>query len=122
MFLLTIFLLSNSSVSPIFRISYMWYSFLGCILTILFGLLISFITEVVAKSQISSINASSTADGEKPVSPVISHHSSCPDTFVSKESQAIFIVEKYRKTSQQHLHSNRNLKGIDNPALKMEET
>lgn len=98
----------------------MWYSFLGCILTILFGLLISLITDVVAKSQISHINAAATADGEKPNSPAISHHSS-PDSFVSKESQAIFIVEKYRKTSQQHLHSNRNLKGIDNPALKMEE-
>lgn len=101
--------------------SYMWYSFLGCVLTVVFGLLISFISERIARSQISHLNATVTADGEKTASSIVSHSAS-PDSFVSKEAhQAVHFVEKYRKTSQQHLHSNRSLKGIDNHALKLEE-
>lgn len=94
---------------------------MGCVLTVLFGLLISMISDTIAQTQISSLT-NVTADGEKPPSPAVAPSQHTADSFVSKESaQAIYFVEKYRKTSQQHLHSNRNLKGYDNPAMKMEE-
>lgn len=77
----------------------MWYSFLGTTLTILFGILISYITEKVSKTKVMSISKS-------------------VDDKLDKKEATIFTIEKYRRKSQAlniHLH------GIDNIAVKVED-
>lgn len=79
----------------------MWYSFLGTVLTILLGLLISTITEKMTKSKVMSI-VEGNGKYEK-----------------SKNGdQKVFTIESYRKKSQTHQVS---LHGIDNVTLKMDE-
>lgn len=100
-------------VPAIYRISYIWYSFLGAILTILLGLIISFITDRISASQIlhlTNSNQNHLNDGNEK-----SEHKQHE---FNKNSPAIFIVEKYRKKSQV---ANQSLSGIDNMGLKIEE-
>lgn len=78
----------------------MWYSFLGTVLTILLGLLISTITEKMTKSKVMSIVEN---NGK---------------TLKIKGEPTIFTVESYRRKSQM---LQIPLQGIDNVALKMEE-
>lgn len=78
----------------------MWYSFLGTVLTILLGLLISTVTERMNTSTVLSIV-------EKEKSPIKTANDS-----------KIFTIESYRKKSQANQIA---LQGIDNIALKMEE-
>lgn len=80
----------------IYRISYMWYSFLGCALTILLGLFISTLTESLSKSKVMSI---------------VEQNERYPKI---KGEPTIFTVETYRRKSMQ-------LHGIDNVALKIDE-
>lgn len=100
---------SNTNNSPaIFRISYMWYSFLGTVLTILIGLLISTFTEKMSKSKVMSI---------------VEHNEKYPKI---KGEPTIFTVESYRRKSQIHqIHpiplQAQTLHGIDNVALKIDE-
>ncbi|XP_031617957.1 sodium-coupled monocarboxylate transporter 1 [Contarinia nasturtii] len=92
----------TSLYSPaIFRISYMWYSFLGTVLTILLGLLISTITEKMTKSKVMSI---------------VEHNNE--KILKIKGEPTIFTVESYRRKSQIH---QIQLHGIDNVTLKIEE-
>lgn len=79
----------------------MWYSFLGCVLTILLGLLISTVTEKMSKSKVMSI--------------VESNNEKC---LKIKGEPTIFTVESYRRKSQM---LQMQLQGIDNIALKIEE-
>lgn len=100
-------------VSPLFRISYIWYSFLGAVLTVLFGLIISFVTDRISASQILHLTANNRSQSIEQTDEKCERKlSEC-----AKNSPAIFIVEKYRKTSQM----NQNLRGIDNMGMKMEE-
>lgn len=79
----------------------MWYSFLGTVLTILLGLLISTITEKMIKSKVMSI---------------VENNEKCTK---SKTDPAVFtFTESYRKKSQTHQIP---IYGIDNIALKIEE-
>lgn len=78
----------------------MWYSFLGCVLTILLGLFISTVTEKMTKSKVMSI----VENNEK--------------TIKIKGEPTIFSVESYRRKSQMH---QIQLQGNDNIALKIEE-
>lgn len=78
----------------------MWYSFLGTILTILLGLLISTATERMNTSTVLSI-----VEKEKP-------------TIKNGNDSKIFTIESYRKKSQANQIP---LQGIDNVALKIEE-
>lgn len=48
----------------------MWYSFLGTVLTVLFGLLISMISDCIATTKISGI-VDQQPDCEKPASPAV---------------------------------------------------
>lgn len=84
-------------------------------LTILLGLLISFITDRISASQIlhlTTSNQNQSTDG-------INEKSEQKQSEFAKNSPAIFIVEKYRKKSQVNQHHN--LTGIDNMGLKIEE-
>lgn len=87
----------------IYRISYMWYSFLGCALTILLGLFISTLTESLSKSKVMSI---------------VEQNERYPKI---KGEPTIFTVETYRRKSQIHQIHPIQLHGIDNAALKIEE-
>lgn len=98
----------------IYRISYIWYSFLGAILTILFGLLISIITDRISESQIHHLTAANQLQSNDINNEKMDQKQ---NEFV-KNSQAVFIVEKYRKKSQT---GNLHLQGIDNMGLKIEE-
>lgn len=89
------------SGSALFRISYMWYSFLGTVLTILLGLLISTITEKMTKSKVMSI---------------VEGNEKCKKS--KNSDQNVFTIESYRKKSQNHQIP---LHGIDNVALKLDE-
>lgn len=89
------------SGSALFRISYMWYSFLGTVLTILFGLFISTVTEKMTKSKVMSI---------------VEGNEKCEKS--KNTNQKVFTIESYRKRSQIHQFP---LHGIDNLALKMDE-
>lgn len=80
----------------------MWYSFLGTVLTILLGLLISTITEKMTKSKVMSIVEQK--NNEK--------------CLKIKGEPTIFTVESYRRKSQ---ILQMQLQGIDNVALKIEE-
>lgn len=84
----------------------MWYSFLGAVLTVLFGLLISLITDCIATTQINGLSAAQLPDDEKPGTP---GNMTSIDPY-HKEHEPVFIVEKFRKTSAQH--------GYDNVALE----
>lgn len=90
----------------------MWYSFLGTALTVLFGVLISLITEKISETKILNLTNSAvpTQMEEKPCK------KSDDTSFSIKNGEAIFIVEKYRKKSNQTHHT-----GFDNIALKIEE-
>lgn len=77
----------------------MWYSFLGTILTILLGLLISNVTEKMTESKVLSIV----------------EHSAKPSNKSASDTK-LFTIESYRKKSNQIA-----LQGIDNVALKIEE-
>ncbi|XP_037043757.1 sodium-coupled monocarboxylate transporter 1-like [Bradysia coprophila] len=102
-----------TEVPALYRISYIWYSFLGAVLTILFGLIISVITDRISASQILHLTASNqTQSIERTDEKCERKLSEC-----AKNSPAIFIVEKYRKKSQM----NPNLRGVDNMGMKMEE-
>lgn len=90
-----------NSVPALFRISYMWYSFLGTTLTILFGLTISFITEKISKTKVMSISKNTENVTEKP------------------KDTTVFSIATYRKKSQTNSHNH--LHGIDNIALKIED-
>lgn len=79
----------------------MWYSFLGTVLTILLGLLISTITEKMTKSKVMSI---------------VEGNEKCEKS--KNSDQKVFSIESYRKKSQSHQIP---LHGIDNVALKMDE-
>lgn len=87
----------------------MWYSFLGTTLTILFGLLISFVTEKISKSKVMSI--SKTASDTPNAAATITEKPNSKDV-------PIFTTEIYRKKSQTN---NIHLHGIDNIALKIED-
>lgn len=102
-----------TEVPALYRISYIWYSFLGAVLTVLFGLIISFITDRISASQILHL----TANNQSQSTERTDEKSERKLSECAKNSPAIFIVEKYRKTSQM----NQNLRGIDNIAMKMEE-
>ncbi len=101
------------SVPAIYRISYIWYSFIGAILTILLGLIISFITDRISASQILHL----TANNQDRSNERIDEKPERKQSDFAKNSPAIFIVEKYRKKSQ----VNHSMMGIDNMGLKMEE-
>lgn len=92
----------------------MWYSFLGAVLTVLFGLLISLITDCIATTQINSLSAHQHPDAEKPGSPA---GLAAIDPF-HKECEPVFILDKFRKTSAQHQRAGKNLNGYDNAALE----
>ncbi|TMW52558.1 hypothetical protein DOY81_002383 [Sarcophaga bullata] len=47
---------------PIFRLSYMWYSMIGCLLTLFLGLVISAIINSVQKRRVFKINSAKTAN------------------------------------------------------------
>lgn len=79
----------------------MWYSFLGTILTILLGLLISTVTEKMSSSKVLSI----VENGEKP-------------SIKSAHESKIYSIESYQKKTQCNQIA---LHGIDNVALKIEE-
>lgn len=95
----------TANKSPaIFRISYMWYSFLGTSLTILIGLFVSTFTEKMSKSKVMSI---------------VENNEKYPRI---KGEPTIFTVESYRRKSQIHqFHPTIPLHGIDNVALKIDE-
>lgn len=80
----------------------MWYSFMGTVLTVLLGLLISTITENMSKSKVMSIVENNIND----------------KCFKVKGEPTIFTVESYRRKSQMHQIP---LHGIDNMVLKIEE-
>lgn len=93
-----------SNTSPaIYRISYMWYSFLGCALTVLLGLFISTLTETMSKSKVMSI---------------VEQNERYPKI---KGEPTIFTVETYRRKSLIHQIHPIQLHGIDNVALKIDE-
>lgn len=79
----------------------MWYSFLGTILTILLGLLISTVTEKMNASNVLSI----VENNEKP-------------PLKSAIDSKTFTNESYCKKTQTNQIT---LQGIDNIALKIEE-
>lgn len=79
----------------------MWYSFLGTVLTILLGLLISTITEKMTKSKVMSI---------------VEGNERCEKS--KNGDQKVFTIDTYRKKSQTLQFP---LHGIDNVALKMDE-
>lgn len=87
----------------IFRISYIWYSFLGTVLTTLIGLFISTFTEKMSKSKVMSI---------------VENQEKYPKI---KGEPTIFTVESYRRKSQIYQIHPIPLHGIDNVALKIEE-
>ncbi|XP_013106181.1 sodium-coupled monocarboxylate transporter 1 [Stomoxys calcitrans] len=47
---------------PIFKLSYMWYSMLGCLLTLALGIIISAIVNAVQKHRVLKINSSKTTN------------------------------------------------------------
>lgn len=79
----------------------MWYSFLGTVLTILLGLLISLITEQMSESKVKSIVQGYEKNDNK----------------ANDHSQNVFTVDACNKSqiTQIQLH------GIDNMALKIYE-
>lgn len=110
----------------IFRLSYMWYSFFGCALTIVFGLVISKITEKVAATRIFYLTQHqqerSNGDNGAVLSSVAPPSSAAFNSFTADglrkagdQTTAISIVENYRKKPQIHTT------GFDNAALKVEE-
>lgn len=118
---------NNNDVFVLFRLSYMWYSFFGCALTIIFGLIISIITEKIAATRIFYLtkHQKDTSSLSQPQSILP------PPTFNSidnnlrkstaaaagqkKAQTAVFIVETYRKKSQTSAN------GFDNVALRVDE-
>lgn len=95
---------TNNSNPAIYRISYMWYSFLGTALTVLLGLLISTLTESMSKSKVMSI---------------VEQNERFPKI---KGEPTIFTVENYRRKSLIHqMHPPIQFHGIDNAGLKIEE-
>lgn len=83
-------------------------------LTILLGLIISFITDRISASQILHLTTNNRNQSNDGINEKPEHRPS----EISKNSPAIFIVEKYRKKSQL---CNERLSGIDNKGLKIEE-
>lgn len=87
----------------------MWYSFLGASLTVLFGLLISLVSDCIATTAINGLNAASAQpDAEKPGTPAVTKSSI--DMTYNKDSEPVFIVERHREGKQ--------LKGYDNTAME----
>ncbi|XP_075160532.1 sodium-coupled monocarboxylate transporter 1 [Haematobia irritans] len=50
---------------PIFKLSYMWYSMIGCLLTLALGIIISAIVNAVQKHRVLKINSSKTTNNMK---------------------------------------------------------
>ncbi|XP_073836980.1 sodium-coupled monocarboxylate transporter 1 [Musca autumnalis] len=50
---------------PIFKLSYMWYSMIGCLLTLALGLIISSIVNCVQKHRVLKINSAKTSNAMK---------------------------------------------------------
>lgn len=103
------------SVSGIFRISYMWYSFFGTILTILFGLVISWISDKIVSSRVLKLNQQNVGSASNPITVItgqIPRTESCGGQCSKND---VFTVESYRKKSQIHMN------GFDNGGLKMDE-
>lgn len=95
---------NDGTDSPaIYRISYMWYSFLGCALTVLLGLFISTLSESMSKSKVMSI---------------VEQNERYPKI---KGEPTIFTVETYRRKSLIHQIHPIQLHGIDNVAMKIDE-
>lgn len=122
--------MAPSATLAIFRLSYMWYSFFGCALTIVFGLIISVITEKVAATRIFYLTQHQNDrndNGAVSSSVAPPHLSSTVPAFNAlgqdglrkvsggHHTTAVSIVENYRKKSQIHAT------GFDNAALKVEE-
>lgn len=81
----------------------------------MFGLIISFVTDRISASQI--LHLTTTNNQNQSIDGINDKSEEKPSEF-TKNSPAIFIVEKYRKKSQMN---NQNLTGIDNQGLKIEE-
>ncbi|CAD7081832.1 unnamed protein product [Hermetia illucens] len=61
-------LLQENGISSIFRLSYMWYSMIGTVLTIILGLLISVISDIVTKRRVLEITKKrNEAENSQPV-------------------------------------------------------
>lgn len=100
----------------------MWFSFLGTVLTVLFGVIISLVTEKISKTQILNLTAHPTTTATNMMSQQKCGNdaiSASPPVYM-KDSEAVFIVEKYRKSVPQH-HQTHHLRGFDNVALNVDE-
>lgn len=95
-----------------FRISYMWYSFMGTVLTVLFGIIISVVTDKITQTKI--LNLAATGSSSLPAA-AQQHRKSAVGEF-----ETVFIVEKYRKSVDALPMQNMN--GFDNKAMRLDES
>ena len=89
----------------------MWYSFVGCVLTVLIGLVVSWVTEKVTETKIMTITK-----GQQQAASLNEK---------TNGDLAVFTLETYRKKSSTVLPPpaapTNHLQGFDNVALKLDE-
>ena len=89
----------------------MWYSFLGCILTVLFGYLISIAATKITERKLLGLTSCGTVPNSDQKVQIDTSLES-----MRKDAHAIFIAHKYDRPTAQQKHA------FDNFALKVEDT
>lgn len=102
---------SPHSIPAIFRISYIWYSFVGTALTVIFGVIISLISDKISKTKIMHLSAG----GSNPTinQKVIFVGATAADDHTT---ESIFMTDKNTERPLKY-----HLNGIDNHAVNVEE-
>lgn len=90
----------------------MWYSFLGTILTVFFGICISLVTEKISQTKILNLAVSGSNSLAQPTA---------QQRKAAGEFETVFIVEKYRKSTVDALPMQ-HMNGFDNKAMRMDES
>lgn len=103
---------TNSFLDGIANISYMWYSMIGCLLTIFLGYVFSVIIEAITRRDILKISSQAEMKGAYGSKPTL-HHQGRISSFISNvvhdvELQALNIELKIKNiishTNLSHLH------------------
>lgn len=113
----------SNDISPIYRISYMWYSFMSAVLTVAFGMAISFLTDYIESwSEIGTTITTTTSINQKEVEAMENGIGNGRRLQQQQQQQQpadnIYIIGKLdneKKTKSQQLH------GVDNFAMKSDD-
>jgi Na+/proline symporter len=117
--------------TTIYRMSYMWYSLVGAVLTMVFGLIISLATDELAKLQIRQLTQRKSAGASPSIASLENGNGKLKTQNNWKNSAAVDIILHHQAnynssgilTIGEHNQPHRRISkvGIDNPTLVVDE-